>query len=487
MAIPPPPPADLRVTASFDRLSLEVGTRAALRFTITNGGPYRGSRMQAVVKAEPLALLPASGPAWSCAPHVGGFAVCSVDWFLDVGQSVTIEIPLFAQTGSLASAEVSVDFVGSSADPRQDDNHATATAPLTSTTRQVDLSIDIDEDPASPIPFGPQTRVVSVANAGPRVANDVIVYVAHARAFTAASRSGEWTCTEGNIIACTYARPLGSGRSAELPLEVRPPFTGVYDATATVAGSGGEEARPGDNTASFRSAFGVASDFEPVLVPYLAWEVRGAMGSRWSNEVAMYTSKLGVAIHSAPCAGTVTALSSVTVLWPVPTCSSQPQGALFYVPKADRGAVTFSSHLFEHDFLAAELPVIDGSRFKKEIHLPRLDLRRAGSARFAIRVYAVDAEPGQWVLVDTAPRLFQYPPLPNPPLQRQLARVSEERNELGMPIHPAFAEFSHDDVLRQLPLNRDPVTLVVYSERPVWAMLVIVDNATQRPVFLTPQ
>jgi hypothetical protein len=485
-AIPPPPPADLSVTASFDRTPIETGSRAALRFTIANAGPYAGYRMEAMVKTTGAHLLPASGSSWACVPEAGGTASCTIDHSLQAGAAVTIEIPVLGQSGEAIAAEVFANHTGSSADPNLTNNRAAVSAALTPSMKQIDLAVDVDDDASQVLPFGAHTRTIVVGNEGPRVARDVVVYVTESPAFKVASRSADWVCTEGTVIACTYARSLGAGREAELVLEVRPPFTGRYGATVTVAGSGGEESDAHDNTGSLQESFGVASDFEPVLVPYLAWNAAGVNGSRWSNELVAEATRPGVPLHGAPCAGRIE-LRDTTTLWPNATCPSQPNGALLYVPRADRDTVVLSSQLFEHGTLAAQLPVVDGSRFQSEIRLPRLSLSRFGFARLALRVYAIEAGPDQWVLVDTWPRYFQFPPLPNPPLQKALTRVSEERNELGLPIHPASVEFGQQELMQLLGPWRDPVTLVVSSQHPIWAMVVIVDNATQRPVFLTPQ
>ena len=181
-------------------------------------------------------------------------------------------------------------------------------------------------------------------------------------------------------------------------------------------------------------------------------------------------------------------LDTVTDLWPVPHCASEPRGALLYLPKADLEAVTFSSHLFEHGVLVGQLPLARGSEFKPTLYLPRISIVASGvMARWAIRVYSIDAQPGDEVLADTWPPRFTFAPLPNPPLRRTFTRASEERDERGLPLYPAYAEYTHDDVVSLLAPDTDPVTLKLTSQRRIWAVLVLVDNATQRPVFITPQ
>ena len=252
--------ADLRITKSDGVTSVVPGTPVTYAIDVVNDGP------SVVVGARVLDTLPASltGATWTCVAAAG--ASCGVaggsgdvDVLVDlvVGASVTVEVAATvaaAATGQVANVAAVAPGAGST-DPDLTNNTATDTDDLTPIA---DVAVTKTDGSPTAAPGAPTTYTISVTNAGPSTATDVVVddplppsVIGASWSCTASAGSSCGAASGSGGVATTVTVAPGGTVDIDLTVTIAPTATGsiTNSVTATVA-PGVSDPDPSNNTAS---------------------------------------------------------------------------------------------------------------------------------------------------------------------------------------------------------------------------------------------
>ena len=234
-----PPLVDLAVTKTHTG-DLTVGQQGTYTLTVSNNGPTADPGPQTLTDTLPAGLtyVSAQGAGWVCTA-TGQEVVCTRDAELPVDGSS--EVTLTVSVGPAAAPSVV--------------NVATVSTPSVETTTGNNTATD----PTAVIPVSNLTIVKDVAdedgrvitysivvgNDGPNATNSAIVVsdpLPDGLEFISVSGEG-WSCTEGQVVTCTYATslPVGGTAGFELVAELtaKPGTEVVNVATVVAGGSGG--------------------------------------------------------------------------------------------------------------------------------------------------------------------------------------------------------------------------------------------------------
>ena len=234
-----PPLVDLAVTKSHTG-DFTVGQQGTYTLTVTNNGPTSDPGPQTLTDTLPAGLtyVSAQGAGWVCTA-TGQEVVCT----RDAGSAVdgSSEVTLTVSVGPAAAPSVV--------------NAASVSTPSAETTTQNNTATD----PTGIIPVSNLTIVKDVAyedgrvitysivvgNDGPNATDSAIVVsdpLPDGLEFISVSGDG-WSCTEGQVVTCTYATslPVGGTAGFELVAELtaKPGTEVVNVATVVAGGSGG--------------------------------------------------------------------------------------------------------------------------------------------------------------------------------------------------------------------------------------------------------
>jgi uncharacterized repeat protein (TIGR01451 family) len=227
--------ADLSIVKSG---SAEVSAGGVLSYTlsVSNAGPSTASSL-VVSDTLPAGVTnaSASGSGWSCGVS-SGVATCTRP-SLSVGSApaITITATAPAQAGQIDNQA----SVGSAtADPVVNNN--TSNTVTTTVTALADLSIDGSGSAVLVKMSGVLTYTLTVTNAGPNLAQNVVVtYTPPVGAsFTNASETG-WICNLTNgTVTCSLQQDLDIGVASPITIVVKAPANqGPFTNTFTVSSS----------------------------------------------------------------------------------------------------------------------------------------------------------------------------------------------------------------------------------------------------------
>ncbi|PUA79781.1 DUF11 domain-containing protein [Nocardioides currus] len=236
------PQADVSITKTATPIDPVPGQDASWTLVVSNGGPSVARNV--VVRDDVLDAITDLSATAPCTIAAGNDVTCNLG-DLPPGASRTITL-----TGGLPAG-----FTGAV------DNTATVASPTdntpgnnTSTTNgtadpQADVSITKTATPIDPVPGRNASWTVTVTNAGPSVARDVVVRDDVLDAITDLSATAPCTIAAGNDVTCNLGDlPPGASRTITLTGGLPAGFTGAVDNTATVASP--TDVTPGNNTST---------------------------------------------------------------------------------------------------------------------------------------------------------------------------------------------------------------------------------------------
>ncbi|PRB10646.1 DUF11 domain-containing protein [Microbacterium sp. MYb62] len=254
--------ADLAITKTLDTAPLVAGSPVTFTIGVTNNGPQTATGVT-VTDPVPAGMtdVTASSAGESCT--VTTVVVCTVP-DMPVGQSVQIQM-----TGTLdpssdpgSSLSNTATVSGTRTDPDLRNNTASVSGARTTTT---DVSIIKTFSPTTPVAGEQVTYTLSVSNAGPSEARDVVVTdpLDPDMSFVSAT-PGQGECRlEASVLVCELGT-LAPGATAVQTLvvvDINPGTTAVLQNTATVTTST-TDTNPANNASS--------TSFEPDIIADMA-------------------------------------------------------------------------------------------------------------------------------------------------------------------------------------------------------------------------
>ncbi len=225
--------ADLQITKTHSG-DFRVGTNGVYTITVTNNGPSTASGPIAVTDTLPtgLSFVSGTGTGWSCSA-IGQNVTCSNPGDLANGSSSTITLTVSPALSAVPAVTNSASVSSGTSDPTPANNSA---SDPTNVIGQSDLSIAKTDSP-DPVTVGSTlTYTLSISNAGPSTANNVVVTdtLPASVAFGSANAS-QGSCSQASgVITCTVGA-LGVSASATITVVVTPTQTGTITNSATVA------------------------------------------------------------------------------------------------------------------------------------------------------------------------------------------------------------------------------------------------------------
>ncbi|WP_322919226.1 hypothetical protein [Nocardioides renjunii] len=238
--------ADVSVTKTATPADPVPGQDTTWTVVVANAGP---SLARAVVLTDDVPdeltdVTATTSATATCEVDPGNEVTCGLGDLApgdDVTVTITARLPS-DYTGDLANTAV-VD--AGTADPDPDNNSSTARG----TARpRADVSITKTLDGGPPVPGRTVTWTVTVANAGPSTARDVVVTDPVPDAVTGVTAGAPCTVAAG-LVTCELGDvPSGSTETLTVSGRLDEAFTGRLRNTATVASP--TDTTPGDNTAT---------------------------------------------------------------------------------------------------------------------------------------------------------------------------------------------------------------------------------------------
>ena len=230
--------ADLAITKSLDTAVPIAGRPVTFTIGVTNNGPQTATGVT-VTDPIPAGLsgVTATSPGATCT--VTGAVTCSVP-DMAVGQSVQIQV-----TGTLSPSDDpgssltnTATVSGTRTDPDLSNNTASVTRTISAAT---DVSIVKAFSPSAPVAGQSVTYTLSVSNAGPSEARNVIVTDPLDPETTFISATpGQGTCAvQDSILTCQVGTlpPNSTVVQTFVVVEINPGATAVLQNTATVTTS----------------------------------------------------------------------------------------------------------------------------------------------------------------------------------------------------------------------------------------------------------
>lgn len=253
------PSADLSITKTTTTTSITPGQSYSYTINVVNGGPGSATSVTMTdVLPAALQFVSVSAPAgWTCttpAVNANGTVTCTTAT-MNTG-TATFTLTVRVDPSASGSITNTATVSATSSDPDSGDTTSTTT-PLVITTQSADVSVTKTTTAGTLTPGQTFSYTISVANAGPDAAANVVMndVLPASLLFQSLSAPAGWTCTTpaagtNGTVNCT--RPsLASGTTANFTLTVRVAnsATGTIVNSATVT-SATTDPDGGDNTAT---------------------------------------------------------------------------------------------------------------------------------------------------------------------------------------------------------------------------------------------
>ncbi|WP_426621383.1 DUF7507 domain-containing protein [Microbacterium sp. As-52] len=254
--------ADLAITKSIDTDPLVAGQPVTFTIGVTNNGPQTATGVT-VTDPIPAGITNVRVDSGDVTCTVTATVSCAVP-DMAVGQSTEIKI-----TGTLSPSGdpgASLSNTATVSGTRTDPNLANNTASVVSTiSAQTDVSIVKTFSPSTPVAGEQVTYTLSVFNAGPSEARNVVVTDPLDPDTTFISADpGQGTCTaQGSMLTCQVGTLAPGASSVEtfVVVEINPGATAVLQNTATVTTST-TDTNPANNVSS--------TSFQPDVIADMA-------------------------------------------------------------------------------------------------------------------------------------------------------------------------------------------------------------------------
>ena len=207
--------ADLAMAKSVDNATPVVGTNVVFTLTVTNNGP---SASAGVSVAD---LLP-NGYTYVSDNGAGAYVSGTGVWTIgNLANAASTSLQITATVNATGTYLNTATVSSTTNDPTLGNNTNTAT---TTPTASADLSIDKDDAGASVVPGNNVAYTITVANAGPSAASNIVVSDPIPAGLNFASAAGAgWACVN-NAGTVECSRPtLAAGGNAAIALTLAVP------------------------------------------------------------------------------------------------------------------------------------------------------------------------------------------------------------------------------------------------------------------------
>ncbi|HYG74921.1 MAG TPA: DUF11 domain-containing protein, partial [Planctomycetota bacterium] len=240
-----PRQADLSITKTVNNPTPNVGSNVVFTVTVSNSGPSSANNV-VVGDALPAGLAYVSHVASAGTAYNNGTGVWTIGT-INNGASATLTITAGVSTATLPSKTNTATITASD---EFDPDAADRTASATVTPRQADLSVTKSVNNPTPTLGSNVVFTVTVSNAGPDSANNVVVsdalpagldYVSHTASGGTNYNSGTGVWTIGTV---------NNGASATLTLTATVSASGILTNTATITAFDEHDPDTNDHTAS---------------------------------------------------------------------------------------------------------------------------------------------------------------------------------------------------------------------------------------------
>ncbi|MFS6529621.1 DUF11 domain-containing protein [Microbacterium aurugineum] len=275
------PAADLAITKSIDTDPLVAGEPVTFTIGVTNNGPQTATGVT-VTDPLPAGMTNVTADPGAGACTVAATVTCSVP-DLAVGQSTQIQV-----TGTLspsadpgASVSNTATVTGTRTDPNLANNSASVVSTLSAAT---DVSIVKTFSPSVPVAGEQVTYTLSVFNAGPSEARNVVVTDPLDPDTTFISADpGQGTCSaQASLLTCQVGTLAPGASSVEtfVVVEINPGATAVLQNTASVTTST-TDTNPANNVSSV--------SFQPDVIADMAVEKTASAAQVSAGDVIDFT------------------------------------------------------------------------------------------------------------------------------------------------------------------------------------------------------
>ena len=253
--------ADLAISMSSSRSVVKAGDTLSYTITVTNNGLDTATYTE-MTRSFSLAVdtVSVTSTQAGCFEPSNPTGICNIP----SGGSVTVTVVVKPQVTGTLTHSVSVDsHVG---DSNSTNNSSTNSVTVTGSA---DLGISISSSP-SPAKIGaPLTFTLTVTNAGPDSATQVIVDDAlPVNIFAYSILASQGFCNGNNLIRCSLGT-LASGASATINVVIYPNANGIITNSASVS-SGVADPSTRNNSASLSATVDSKSDVAVSITPSAA-------------------------------------------------------------------------------------------------------------------------------------------------------------------------------------------------------------------------
>ncbi|MBB2987761.1 DUF7507 domain-containing protein [Terracoccus luteus] len=228
------PSADLSVVKTIAPLSPVPGQPVTFTLVVANAGPSNATQVTLTDRLDAaLEGATATTSAGTCAVGADDALTCGLGTVIS-GATVTVTVTATLQPGYTGPLSNTARVASPVNDPQPGNNTSAVTGP---TLAAADLSVSKSVSPGAPVPGRPVTYTVTVRNAGPSTATEVVLTDPLDPALTGATAtSTAGSCsTAGGDVTCALGAVAPSGVvTVTVTADLDRAFTGTLTNTATV-------------------------------------------------------------------------------------------------------------------------------------------------------------------------------------------------------------------------------------------------------------
>ncbi len=257
------PLSDLSITKSDNPDPVLAGEDITYTLSVANAGPNDATGVEATDDLPPGLTFKAAGTSAACT-EAGGTVTCD---YGNVASGASEDLTIVVTTGvaAIPSVDNTASVEGDQGDPDPTDDSDTETTTVLASS---DLSIALADNPD---PFSAGNKVsyaISVTNAGPNDATDVVAAGAVPAGATFDPIGSDSQCSEtAGLVSCDFGN-VADGATEALVAVFDTAGASPPGITFTLAVAANElDANPADNTASESTTLAGSSVPPPVIVP----------------------------------------------------------------------------------------------------------------------------------------------------------------------------------------------------------------------------
>lgn len=472
--------ADVRVTQfSIDRTTMQTSERFTAQFRWRNFGPDVARDIVAELGANSgvFVVTGAGTSGWPCEPSHGASSFVCRGAQLAPGEEAHMVVTMRTPARG-SSFTLPVSLRTSSHDPDLSNNAQQIAIALTPWDTAVDMTISPREQTHRAAGGANVTIPVTVTNAGPANARNVIASIWFAEGvFVPMEASGAgWNCqhpTHSPWAMLCMRSSLDAGASAPITITTAAPTaTGNYTLSARISAEDTYDAHAANDIATATITVGTpvtepppGPSYKRILVPLTPAEVPGINGARWKTDTTLLTN--GVTIE--------------------PQLGNARGGQFIYVLEEDEARVQLNARVWDVarqlETAGSEIPIVREREFKTTT-AAIVGIPVAPQYRQMLRIYDFDGRAGARVAIH-----FIGVNGRTESISRTLGVVSDAKaTPAQLPVHPGYVEVDLGSVF--------PLTgIEAYSLRiepldpnlKLWSFVSVTNNETHHVTTFSQQ